>query len=84
MTGARGKVWAEVLDRLAAGESSFSTQNVVESVDSSYQTVLRALDDIEEEGWIIKVEPDDREFAWKPSPKARSAFEAYSNVHRRR
>lgn len=79
MTKARLMVCEEVITRFERGEERFSTKEIVDSVDPSYQTVIRALDNLEERGWLIKTEPDDREYEWIASRRTRQAFVSYND-----
>jgi Fe2+ or Zn2+ uptake regulation protein len=80
MTKARLMVCEEVMSRFERGEERFSTKEVVESCDPSYQTVIRALDNLKERGWLIKLEPDERSYEWVASRRARRAFRAYDKT----
>lgn len=69
------------MTRFERGEERFSTKEIVDSVDPSYQTVIRALDNLEERGWLIRVEPDERSYEWIASRRARRAFRAYDSTN---
>lgn len=78
MTSKRAAVWSAVLEEFAEGTTRFETKKIREKVDVSYETVLNALEDMENEGWLRRIEPDDRSFAWEPTGKTMDAFRRYN------
>jgi|APHM01.1.fsa_nt_gi Sugar-specific transcriptional regulator TrmB. len=79
MTNARIMVCLSIMDSFDSGRERFSTSDIVEEVEPSHQTVLRALESLEDEGWVVRKEPDERSYEWVPSRKARRAFSAYED-----